>query len=89
MPNTLDGAIDRFNQAVERLDGALAQAGGRVSAAVGPTPPEIKTMQDDRAQLALQLDQSRSDFAALQAVTDEVESKLDVAIENIRTMMRG
>jgi chromosome segregation ATPase len=89
MANVLDGAIDRFNQAVERLDSALEQAGGRVGAALAPSQKEVQALQDDRTRLAEQLDQARSDYAALQTVTDQVEGRIDTAIENIRLMMRS
>ena len=89
MSNTLDGAIDRFNQAVERLDSVLANAGGKVAEVFGPAQREIQALQEDRAQLAEQLDQARADYAALQSMTGEVESRIDTAIENIRLMMRG
>jgi flagellin-like hook-associated protein FlgL len=89
MANALDGAIDRFNQAVERLDSALTQAGTRVGAALAPTQKEMMAVCEERARLAEQLDQARADYAALQSVTDEVETRIDTAIGNIRLMMRG
>jgi FtsZ-binding cell division protein ZapB len=89
MANVLDGAIDRFNQAVERLDSALEQAAGRVGAALAPSQKEVQALKEDRARLAEQLGQARSDYAALQTVTDQVEGRIDTAIENIRLMMRA
>jgi chromosome segregation ATPase len=89
MANVLDGAIDRFNQAVERLDSALEQAGGRVGDALAPSQKEVQALQEDRTRLAEQLGQARVDYAALQTVTDQVEGRIDTAIENIRLMMRG
>lgn len=80
----LDSAFERFNQALDRLEGAA-----RTNAGSGAADAKIQALRADRDQLAQQLEQVRSDYASLQSLTDEVETRLDTAIDNIRRMMRG
>lgn len=84
----LDSAFERFNHAIDRVEGALRQAAKADGARRAPDQ-KMEALKADRDQLALQLDQVRGDYASLQSLTDEVETRLDTAIENIRKMMRG
>jgi hypothetical protein len=97
----LDSAFDRFNKALDRVEGRLREsarkhgAGQKALALNGAgqngagADARLEALQADRDQLALQLEEARSDYATLQSLTDEVETRLDVAIENIHKVMRG
>jgi len=84
----LDSAFERFNQAIDRLEGVLQKAPGRNGADKVPDAA-MTALKADRDRLALQLEQARSDYASLQSLTDEVETRLDTAITNIQKVMRG
>jgi len=87
----LDSAFDRFNKALDRVEGSLrstAKANGAAKHSAGESA-KLEVLKADRDQLALQLEEARSDYATLQSLTDEVETRLDVAIDNIRKVMRG
>jgi hypothetical protein len=85
----LDSAFERFNQAIDRLEGALRASAPKSNGASGGAERKLEVLKADRDQLALALEEARSDYANLQSLTDEVETRLDVAIENIRKIMRG
>ena len=83
----LDSAFERFNKALDRVESALRDT-AKQNGANGALA-ELATLKADRDHLAKQLDEARSDYSDLQSVTDEVETRLDVTIENIRKIMRG
>jgi predicted nucleic acid-binding Zn-ribbon protein len=88
----LENAISQFNQALDRLDAALARRGA-ASAGAGSSGAsekilrEIQALREDRARLAEALDSARADYAALESVGDEVEERLDGAIRDIRRVL--
>ena len=82
----LDSAFERFNKALDRCERALRESDKADSAA---GDPKVVALKADRDHLARQLEEARSDYAGLQSVADEVETRLDTAIDNIRKIMRG
>lgn len=77
----LDHAMQRFNKALDQLD-AASQARPKP----GPVPlaRELQGLREDRQRLAQELAGVKADYAALEALTNEVEARVDGAIRDIR-----
>lgn len=82
----LEGALAQLTQALERLDAALSR---RESQERGHEKlmREVQALREDRARLAEALEAARAEQAALEATSDEVESRLDSAIRDIRRVL--
>jgi hypothetical protein len=94
----LDSAFDRFNQAFDRVEGALRDSAKAAKTAKsakidgvtrGASDQAFEALRADRDHLARQLEEVRDEYASLQSLTDEVETRLDTTMDNIRKMMRG
>ncbi len=70
----LESALDRLEAAARRL---------REQAAAGSAPP------GDEQQLSADLEKMRSDYAALEQVTETATTRLDAAIARLRTVLEG
>ncbi len=70
----LESALDRLEAAARRL---------REQAAAGSAPP------GDEQQLSADLEKMRSDYAALEQVTETATTRLDAAIAHLRTALEG
>jgi predicted nucleic acid-binding Zn-ribbon protein len=82
----LEGALAQFTEALERLDAALSRRGAQ-DRGHEKLMREIQALREDRARLAEALDAARADYAALGAMSDDVESRLDSAIRDIRRVL--
>jgi chromosome segregation ATPase len=83
----LESAMDQFNQALDRLDRALRQrgaAGAGAERGAEKALREVQALREDRGRLAEALQSARTDYAALEAVSEEVEERLDSAIRDIK-----
>jgi Domain of unknown function (DUF4164) len=85
----LDSAFERFNQAIDRVEGALRQAPPKGHGGAKASDGAMAALKAERDRLAQQLDQAHRDYGSLETLTDEVETRLDTAIANIQKMMRG
>jgi hypothetical protein len=75
----LSAALSRMEDAVEsRLEGERAKAGRDV---------EVQALSDDRARLASELDECFARSTRLEAANREVGTRLDQAIDTIRTVL--
>lgn len=84
----LEGAIEQFSQALDRLEHAVGKRGAGVERGPDKTGQrEIQALREDRARLASELDHVRSEFMMLEKTSDEVESRLDGAIRDIRRVL--
>ncbi|MCP5432171.1 MAG: DUF4164 family protein [Alphaproteobacteria bacterium] len=82
----LDEAMERFSQALDRLETSLARrvAGQRADSDL---ERELKALREDRARLQRELDAARSEYGRLEKVTDEVSERLDGTIGELRSVL--
>ncbi|MGJ0509548.1 MAG: DUF4164 family protein [Methylocystis sp.] len=74
----LDAALARLTAALERLESAVAvRLEDDLSS--GELEEEVAIMQDDRARLALELDDAQARVSALEKTREEVLRRLDAA----------
>ena len=85
----LDSAFERFNQAMDRVDAAVAKTPPKGNGGAKAPDAAMAALKAERDRLVQQLDQARSEYGTLQSLTDEVETRLDTAIANIQKVMRG
>jgi len=79
-------AQDRLRRAVERIEQAVARP--EVSTATtAAARGELLALQAERDQLGRALAQAKSDNVALRAVADQVASRLDRAIDQLRLLL--
>lgn len=76
-----------FENAVRRLNAAIDGLGVAVSRhavgakAIGDLKQEVQTISDDRSRLAQELDRVNQRVVKLEQVSEEVDRRLEVAIE--------
>lgn len=84
-----------LNEALKRLDAALtaleAAAVRRAEAdrRGADLETELALMQDDRTRLAVDLDGAVARLQRFEAATDDIERRLDIAIEAVREALIG
>lgn len=78
--------MERFVQALDRLETATRRRlqGERQP---GQASREVQALRDDRSRMAAELDTVKSNYAALEALTHEVETRVDGAITDIRRVL--
>ncbi|NWG45829.1 MAG: DUF4164 family protein [Alphaproteobacteria bacterium] len=86
--SALDDAMDRFSQALDRLETAL---GRRLKSAEagGDLEKELSALREDRARLKRELEAARADYAKLEKTTDQVSGRLDGTISELKSMLGG
>ncbi len=82
----LDECMERFSKALDRLE---ATANRRLQRAktVDNLEQELTALRQDRARLAQELDGIKAETKALEGVTDEVATRVDTAIRDIRAVL--
>ena len=81
-PEALAKAMKRLNDALDRLDGAVAK---RVK--TRDLPMELQAMADDRARLAEDLDAATARGQRLAGVNADVSRRLVKAMETVRSVI--
>lgn len=82
----LDSATERFKAALDKLEAGLhrqlvrAQASGRLE-------EEVNALKEDRAQLAEELDQLKSDARRMNELNERASETLANTIEGIREVL--
>jgi len=71
----LAAAVDRLARAVNRLEAAALR--------------RDRQHRDDRSRLAAELAQAQADYTALSAVTDRVSSRLDGAVDRLKSVLEA
>ncbi len=84
----LDDALKRLDAAVSALEGAVRR---RLEAERrrGDLETELQIMQDDRARLAVELDGTAARLARVEAATQDVSRRVQLAVGAIRTVLDG
>ncbi len=83
----LDTTFDRFFNALDTLETTV-----RERMQHHKTPEEIEermaNLSKDRDRLAGELDTMKADSKALEGLTDEISSKLELAIKDVQSILR-
>lgn len=73
--------VERLNAAVQRLEAALEARDKTEIVLKGETDAAVKRAEKAEAELAT----LKTDYAALSAIADQVEKRLDKAIERLKS----
>jgi len=79
-------ALGQLRNAVAALEGAVARR-GQHHPSIEILKKELSVMQDDRAQLALDLDAALAKSARLEAITTELDHRIERATSLVRDIM--
>ena len=79
-------ALGQLRNAVAALEGAVARRAQK-DPSVETLKKELAVMQDDRAQLALDLDAALAKSARFDAITTELDKRIDRATSLVRDVM--
>ena len=82
----LDSAMERFSSAVDRLEATINRQVVRLQAAKS-LQAQTDTLKEDRAALAEELDQMRSEARRLNELNERASETLADAIEGIREVL--
>lgn len=82
----LDSAMERFSSAVDKLEATINRQVVRAQAAKR-LQEEVDTLKEDRAGLAEELDQMRSEARRLNELNERASETLADAIEGIREVL--
>jgi chromosome segregation ATPase len=80
-------AGERLEQAVERLEAAIAKSASSTSERDQNLGTELATLKADNERLSAALKVVEADYAALRKVTDTVSSRLDGTIGDLQSML--
>jgi multidrug resistance efflux pump len=80
-------AGERLEQAVERLEAAVAKSAASTSERDQNVGAELATLKADNERLSAALKMVEADYAALRQVTDTVSSRLDGTIGALQSML--
>lgn len=85
-PTAIDSATRRLTRALEALDAAVDRRleADRDEARLAD---QVHTLGVDRARLAAELDAQTARSRALEAANRDIASRLDAAIDNIRSVL--
>ncbi len=78
--------MERFSKALDRLE-ATANRRLQRTKTVDNLEQELTALRQDRARLAQELDGMKAETKALEGVTDEVATRVDTAIRDIRAVL--
>jgi chromosome segregation ATPase len=82
----LDLARDRFRAALESLENAADSVGESLDGAA-KLPERLAALEAERERLQLRIGELEEDLAALSGLTEEVEGRLDGAIDEVRAAL--
>lgn len=82
----LDSAMTRFDSALDKLEAGINRQLLRAQTAKG-LQGEVETLKEDRAELAEELDQLKSDARRLNELNERASETLADAIEGIREVL--
>lgn len=82
----LDLAKDRFRTALEALENTVGSVGESLDQAA-KLPERIADMEAEREKLLARIAELEDEVAALSGLTEEVEGRLDGAIDEIRAAL--
>lgn len=82
----LDNATERFKAALDRLEAGLHRQIVRAQSA-GRLESEVNTLKEDRAKLAEELDQLKSDARRMNELNERASETLANTIEGIREVL--
>ncbi|MDO8420583.1 MAG: DUF4164 family protein [Parvibaculum sp.] len=82
----LDTATERFKAALDRLEAGLHRQIVRAQSA-GRLESEVNTLKEDRAKLAEELDQLKSDARRMNELNERASETLANTIEGIREVL--
>jgi len=80
-PMSSPSPVERLNAAVQRLEAALEVRDKTETVLKGETDAAVKRAEKAEAELAT----LKTDYAALSAIADQVEKRLDKAIERLKS----
>ena len=78
--------MERFSKALDRLE-ATANRRLQRAKSVDNLEQELTALRQDRGRLAQELDGMKAETKALEGVTDEVATRVDTAIRDIRAVL--
>lgn len=82
----LDSATERFKAALDKLEAGLHRQLVRAQAA-GHLEEEVNTLKEDRALLAEEVDQLKSDARRLNELSERASETIANTIEGIREVL--
>ncbi len=82
----LDNATERFKAALDRLEAGLHRQIVRAQSA-GRLESEVNALKEDRAKLAEELDQLKSDARRMNELNERASETLANTIEGIREVL--
>lgn len=82
----LDSATERFKAALDRLEAGLHRQIVRAQSA-GRLESEVNALKEDRAKLAEELDQLKSDARRMNELNERASETLSNTIEGIREVL--
>jgi hypothetical protein len=82
----LDLARDRFRAALEAVENAAGSVGESLDQAA-KLPERIAELESEREKLLIRITELEDEVAALSGLTEEVEGRLDGAIDEIRAAL--
>lgn len=82
----LDLAQNRFRAALEALENASGSVGESLDMAA-KLPERIAELESEREKLLARITELEDEVAALSGLTEEVEGRLDGAIDEIRAVL--
>ncbi len=82
----LDSAMSRFASALDKLEAGVNRQLLRAQSAKG-LQGEVERLKEDRAELAEELDQLKSDARRLNELNERASETLSDAIEGIREVL--
>ncbi|HEY2008791.1 MAG TPA: DUF4164 family protein [Rhizomicrobium sp.] len=82
----LDLARDRFRAALEAVENAVGSVGESLDQAA-KLPERIAELEAEREKLLTRITELEDEVAALSGLTEEVEGRLDGAIDEIRAAL--
>lgn len=82
----LDSSMERFSSALDKLEATINRQVLRAQAAKR-LQEEVETLKEDRAELAEELDQMKSEARRLNELNERASETLADAIEGIREVL--
>ena len=82
----LDLAQNRFQAALQALENTVATVGENLDAAA-KLPERIAELEAEREQLLARIAELEEEIGALSGLTEEVEGRLDGAIDEVRAAL--
>jgi len=82
----LDLAQNRFRAALEALENAAGSVGESLDTAA-KLPERIAELESEREKLLVRITELEDEVAALSGLTEEVEGRLDGAMDEIRAVL--